>query len=227
MTKEEYNDEILLIKEQNDVELELYPLIGDIIAPTLHGLSKRYVFARKKSPLGQIYYGISSFPDIAILDNDFRNEKHKEINGDNWKKLRGCIEAKKFNSHLYELQELKDYIEEPVTKAGVIKVIDIGQLLGEILWYKKVLYTNGIEWKLFSTASYSEVDENTIINIVNKRIYLEADTKDSNYIWYKDETNYEWLKEIMNKIKEQTITKNCLDNWEEFISNMHNILKWT
>ncbi|HEU9351828.1 TPA: hypothetical protein VWZ73_000515, partial [Streptococcus pneumoniae] len=45
LSKEDYIEEIGLIEKQNYVEAELYPIIADIIKPTLKdSLSKRYVF---------------------------------------------------------------------------------------------------------------------------------------------------------------------------------------
>ena len=72
MEKQEYIEEVNLIKEQNDTEFEIYPMAVEIIRPTIKNLSKRYVFARRKTDKGQIYYGISSFPDVAILDKNLK-----------------------------------------------------------------------------------------------------------------------------------------------------------
>ena len=72
LNKEDYTEEIGLIENQNYVEAELYPIVADIIKPTLKdSLSKRYVFGRRKSNMGQIYYGLSNFPDIVILDKTY------------------------------------------------------------------------------------------------------------------------------------------------------------
>lgn len=220
MTKEEYEDEIQLIKEQNDMEFELYPLIAEIIAPTLKNkLSKRYVFARRKTELGQIYYGLSSFPDIAILDCDFRNEKNKEINIENWEKLRGCIEAKQYNKKLYSLSDIKLAIDNESISD------EIGQLLGEILWYKNVLYTNGVKWKLFCIDFYDENEKNVVIEIVKKRISFDASNKDKKeeFVCWKDES-FKTIKKITDKIKEKNIVDNCLDNWVEFIDEINKII---
>ena len=73
MTKEKYQKEIELIKAQNNTEFELYPLATEIIQPVTEDLSKRYVFNRKRTEKGNIYYGLSSFPDIAILDKTFED----------------------------------------------------------------------------------------------------------------------------------------------------------
>ncbi len=210
MNKTEYIDEIRLIQDQNNVEFEIYPLVSEIIAPTLEGLSKRYIFARRKSSLGQIYYGISTFPDIAILDRDFKNREHKEINFENWKKLKGCVEVKAYNRKLYSLEELKNFIKE--SEKSLVK--EVAQLIGEILWYKKVLYTNGVQWKLFFLESYLEFNKE-IIGIVQERIKRETPPD-----WWK---NTEILNIINNKIFEKNITDNCINNWDEFILNIKKI----
>ena len=87
LSKEDYTEEIGLIKKQNYVEAELYPIVADIIKPTLKdSLSKRYVFGRQRSALGQIYYGLSNFPDIVILDKTYENKSRKSIKIEEWKK---------------------------------------------------------------------------------------------------------------------------------------------
>lgn len=180
----------------------------------MEGLSKRYVFARYISQLGQIYYGTSSFPDIAILDRDFKNEEHKEINFENWKKLKACVEVKAYNKKLYDLEELKNLIKESEKSLLDSTLKEVAQLIGEILWYKKVLYTNGVQWKLFRLNSYLEFKKE-IIEIVQERI--------------NSKTQSDWLKktEILNiinsKISEENITDNCIKNWETFKKNIENI----
>lgn len=210
MNKKEYIDEIELIQDQNNTEFEIYPLVSEIIAPTLKGLSKRYVFARRKSLLGQIYYGISSFPDIAILARDFKNKEHKEINFENWKKLKGCVEIKAYNEELYDLEKLKKLIKE--SEKSLKK--EVAQLIGEILWYKKVLYTNGVQWKLFFLDSYLEFQKE-IIGIVQERINNETQ-----FDWWK---NTEILNIINNNILEENITDDCINNWDEFILKINKI----
>ena len=51
--------------------------------------------------------------------------------------MKGCLEVKALETKLIT----KDQIEEVLsTKPDKLKK-EIGQLIGEILWYKKVLYT--------------------------------------------------------------------------------------
>lgn len=50
---------------------------------------------------------------------------------------------------------------------------DEGQLIGEILWYKKVLYTNGKEWNYIYIDKYSQELKETVLKIVNARITSE------------------------------------------------------
>ena len=210
-----YIDEINLIKNQNNTERDLYYLVKQTLEPYCRGLSLRIVAERRKSELGQIFYGISSVPDIAILDRDFNNEKNKVINKENRDKLKGCIEVKNLGEKLYTLEELQEEFEnENVGTAA-------GQLAGEILWYKKLLYTNGTEWKLF-TFNESEKYDNTIIEIVTKRIEKE---KKGKFNWTKDfGIKDSGIIDILDKkIEVKLITKDCTKNWDEFIAEIEKI----
>ena len=75
----------------------------------------RIVAERRKSELGQIFYGISSVPDIAILDRDFVNNQHYKITGKNRDKLKGCIEVKNLGEKLYTLRRAKKEFEKTKT----------------------------------------------------------------------------------------------------------------
>ncbi|MEE1016127.1 MAG: hypothetical protein U0L27_00460 [Ruminococcus sp.] len=210
-----YIDEINLIKNQNNTERDLYYLVKQTLEPYCCGLSLRIVAERIKSELGQIFYGISSVPDIAILDRDFVNNQHYKITGKNRDKLKGCIEVKNLGEKLYTLEELKEEFEnENVGTAA-------GQLAGEILWYKRLLYTNGTEWKLF-TFNESEEFDDVIIEIVTKRIEEE---KKGKFNWTKDTGIKKTAKKILNEnIEEKIITKNCTKYWDEFIAEIKKIL---
>ena len=212
MEKQEYIEEINLIKEQNDTEFEIYPMAVEIIQPTIKNLSKRYVFARRKTDKGQIYYGISSFPDVAILDKKFINISNKTISEEVWPQLKGCLEVKALETKLITQDQVEKVIS---TKPDILKP-EIGQLIGEILWYKKVLYTNGIEWRCLYIKEYSEKLIKNIIEIVNNRIYFE---KNSN----KEFNWWESFKNIEFEIVDECITKNCIENWDDFIAKIHKI----
>ena len=211
-----YIDEINLIKNQNNTERDLYYLVKQTLEPFCRGLSLRIVAERRKSKLGQIFYGISSVPDIAILDRDFVNKQHYEITGKNRDKLKGCIEVKNLGEKLYTLEELQEeFKNENVGTAA-------GQLAGEILWYKKLLYTNGTEWKLF-TFNESKKYDNTIIEIVEKRIKQEE--KKGKFNWTKDSgIKDSGIIDILDKkIEVKLITKDCTNNWDEFIAEIEKI----
>lgn len=225
MTETEYIEEIQLIRKQNNTELELYPLASEIIAPTLKGLSKRYVFARRKSLLGQIYYGISSFPDVAILDRDFKNKENSAINIDNWKKLRGCLEVKTLDKKLYTLRELRGCIGK-FEKLSKGTQSEVAQILGEILWYKKVLYTNGIQWILFSLNFPDDPDDEIRKKIrkeLGEKIVEIAEERTKNDIpieWWK---KHDILDIINENVSEQVITKDCTKEWSTFTENIKKI----
>ncbi len=206
MEKQEYFDEIALIIAQNNTEYELYPLVGNILAPALRskGLTKRYVFPRRLSNLGWIYYGISSFPDIAILDRTFDNEKHHEICQENWAMLRGCVEAKAWGIELWTLKALKDAAESAKTTLQT----EAAQLLGEILWYKKVLYTNGSKWVLF-TYPYEPYKEDV----------LEIARNQSTEQWWQ----YKTIPNAIGSIEETVLSENCEEDWDALMKKIDEI----
>ncbi len=211
-----YIDEINLIKNQNNTERDLYYLVKQMLEPYCCGLSLRIVAERIKSELGQIFYGISSVPDIAILDRDFVNNQHYKITGKNRDKLKGCIEVKNLGEKLYTLEELqKEFKNENVGTAA-------GQLAGEILWYKKLLYTNGKEWRLFTFYNSGDYDDE-IIGIVEKRKKQEERNEEFN--WIEDSGIEQTVIDILNEnIEEKLITKDCTKNWDEFIAEIKKIL---
>lgn len=211
-----YIDEINLIKNQNNTERDLYYLVKQMLEPYCCGLSLRIVAERIKSELGQIFYGISSVPDIAILDRDFVNNQHYKITGKNRDKLKGCIEVKNLGEKLYTLTELQEEFENKNVGTAA------GQLAGEILWYKKLLYTNGKEWRLFTFYNSGDYDDE-IIGIVEKRKKQEERNEEFN--WIEDSGIEQTVIDILNEnIEEKLITKDCTKNWDEFIAEIKKIL---
>lgn len=211
LSKEDYIEEIGLIEKQNYVEVELYPLVADIINPTLkNSLSKRYVFGRRKSNMGQIYYGLSNFPDIVILDKNYQNKARKSIEIEEWKKLRGCVEIKNLNHSLITEEKIKSTISnslEHITR-------EMGQLIGDLLWYKKVIYTNGIEWRFLSLDDNNEMNHK-ILKVVNKRIKLE-DEKNT-FDWWNQ------IKDLSFNYTDICLSKDCRQEWNEFVKRVKEI----
>ncbi|CJY85651.1 MULTISPECIES: hypothetical protein [Streptococcus] len=211
LSKEDYTEEIGLIKKQNYVEVELYPLVADIIKPTLKdSLSKRYVFGRQRRGLGQIYYGLSNFPDIVILDKTYENKSRKSIKIEEWKELRGCVEVKNLNYSLITEEKIKSTISnsfEHITG-------EMGQLIGDLLWYKKVIYTNGIEWRFLSLDDKEEID-NTIVEVVNKRI--ETEEAGNSFDWWKN------IKDLSFNYTDICLSKDCRQEWNEFVKRVKEI----
>ena len=216
LDKEYYSEEIKLIEKQNDVEAELYPLVAGIIQPTLKNLSKRYVFGRQRSSMGQIYYGLSNFPDIVILDKSYENKSRKSIKIEDWRQLRGCVEVKNLKHGLMTEEEIRTTLSNKpmhITR-------EMGQLIGDLLWYKKVIYTNGLQWRFLSITDDDNNElANRIIEVVNKRIKLEEGKHP--FDWWE---NIE-MKDGMLNYTDICLAKDCIQEWDKFIKRVNNI-KW-
>ena len=216
MTEDEYKEEIELIEEQNNVEFEIYPMVLEIIKPTIKNLSKRYVFARRKTARGQIYYGLSSFPDVAILDKSFKNVQNSQITMEDWLKLKGCLEVKALGKALVTKEDIKQTLKNSESLSK-----DVGQLIGEILWYKRVVYTNGIEWRFLYISEYSEDLRKAIIETANDRIAKQNDGISNDFNWWGK------IKDYTFDIEDITISKNCMENWDDFIEQVKDKIKWS
>lgn len=214
----EYKREIELMKRQNYTEYDMYSVIAQLLREgnnmkelSLRDVSKRWGRSKK----GRVFYGLSGIPDFAVLDEKFENS-------DNWMedidKVYGCVEIKGI-----DYKELLK-IESINIESGIELSLAESQLLGEILWYKKVLYTNGLVWKFIEWES----DENTwenIKNILKDRIDAENEKEEESIEWYKNDKLD--LKKILKKVKEETIIEINVDtsdeDWKKFLKQLYKI----
>lgn len=126
--------------------------------------------------------GFGSFPDLAIFDESFpdlSDENSQEENiASNLQKIYGCVEAKcnkknpeqievkivaenkseqpKKENYFIERNNTKIYLHYADTGSATVE----GQLLGELLWYGKVLYTNGVIWEYYKLFEGTETINN-------------------------------------------------------------------
>jgi len=131
---EAYKNEIELIKVQNPVEIELYSIIASIFRERKNGtnISLRDVSARQPSKKSKSFMSESGFPDFVILSKNFRMVEPDE--GKFEGQILGAIEAKSileksldFRKDSKLLKQFNDHIEK----------------------FKKVIYTNGLEWRFY------------------------------------------------------------------------------
>ncbi len=117
-----YKEELELIDAQNRVELDLYSLVAYVVRSAESGrsISLRDVSSRRTSSFSRAFKENSGFPDFVV------RERKKSSDAQNL----GTIEVKCISENLDD----EDKIE---------------QLQGHIESYKKVLYTNGLEWRFY------------------------------------------------------------------------------
>lgn len=217
---EEYMREIELMKKQNYTEYDMYSVIASLLREgenikkhSLRDVNRRW----SRTNRGKVFYGLSSIPDFAILDVDF-------INSENWindvDKVYGCVEIKGIDKSLLSISE----ILEKISNDGKI-TLDEEQLLGEILWYKKVLYTNGLLWKFF----YWNEDEcawKKIKALVQERINIENKVESEEEIteWYRSD-KIDFNDILINEESLVTLSKDTTDKeWEVFLNKLYKIV---
>ena len=124
-----YKEELELVDTQNRVELDLYSIIANLIrsAKSAKHISLRDVSGRRETDFSRKYMGDSGFPDFVVRSREKSNTA----------KIFGAIEIK--------------YISENLDKQD-----HLNQLSGHISFYKKVIYTNGLEWRFYNNSFLPE-----------------------------------------------------------------------
>lgn len=205
MEFKDYIREIELIKKQNYVEQDLYSVIASVMREreNIKKLSLRDISNRRRTGADnekeKIFYGIDGFPDFVILSEDFVcNDPCKE-------KVLGAIEIKYVGSHL---KDIKDNM----------------QLKGHILWFNKVLYTNGLEWKYYEY--FPDDDHLDMIKKFQNNIYNWRENSNYKFSEYEKKL-LKFLDHIQPKWsvpkKDEALDDN---NWKELLKKLSEI-DWT
>jgi hypothetical protein len=220
MTLQEYMREMMLMKKQNFTEYDMYSVIASLMRDgrNIQELSLRDVNRRwGRTNKGRVFYGLSGVPDFAILDSEF-------INSENWlddiDMVYGCVEIKIIDNTLLSIKEIIKKINnrDEITK-------EEGQLLGEVLWYKKVLYTNGLVWKFLKWTEYQSAWEN-IKDLVKERIEKENEPVTKEEIpseWYQSEKiNLKGI--VINEEEYINLSADTTDEqWNKFVEKIYKI----
>jgi hypothetical protein len=257
--------------KQYGQEEELYPLINMLLRDGVNTenlsirdvhKSQRIKADNNKNVKSRKYIdGFGSFPDLAIFDESFPDLSDEENIVSNLKKIYGCVEAKCIGKDLIEFLDLNtteiicekneedNWIGYYGKKNKIIlneakgRANDAGQLLGELLWYGKVLYTNGVIWKYYKLSEKSE----EIINAIRKE-WISADSNNGDTLQEEKKKHKTWifeqckeenleitikseeignLTEIYEKIKDKpsipTFDSKDYDKWKIFKTNLATI----
>lgn len=230
MTLEQYMRELWLMDKQYGQEEELYSLINMLLrdGPNTENLSIRDVHKGQRiktenKNVEQRKYidGFGSFPDLAIFDESFPEgqEPKNGEEGENTilKNIYGCVEAKCIGSDLIECldsntidiscdKKKKYYVNKKNTSSlneSNGKANDAGQLLGELLWYGKVLYTNGVIWKYYKLSQKSGKEINAL-----RKTWFNADRNNGDI--FKNGMNpHENRNEDRNEDRKTWIFEQC------------------
>lgn len=184
-TVKDYFKELNLMEKQNQTEYDVYHLVYMMIRNSLNDekVSFRDVHRRQKSSKGQVFYGLSSVPDFIIADENFEDSKiiynkslKKIDNIENKSFLYGCVEVK--NPWLTQNLNINEIINKAKKDSLNLSYVE-GQLLGELLWYKKVLYTDGLKWELVTLKPLDE--ELFLKNVLNTVKTRNEDVAETNW----------------------------------------------
>ena len=173
MTWKEYIEEIELIQKQNNVEHDLYNIVFNILKErkAFKKISVRNVCDRKrtKDQDEYLFWGIKGFPDFVLIDKEY-GTKDKSRN-----MILGALEAK--------------YVGEKL----LLTVSDKSQLIGHLLWFKYVIYTNGIEWRIYN-CGWNNVYEKEIEDLQKETYFISGSKHEVKEKW--ENVNQRILKQF-------------------------------
>ena len=216
MEAQDYFNELKLMQQQYGQEEDLYPWIYMLLQMTKKEDDVSFKQVAGASPVAKVkgrelIRGYVAFPDIAVFDSKFESKHINNLMAENSvynlesniSRLLGCVEVKPLGTNL--LSELGGNIKFTNHRNVVInnkktlllcdpdfKATDIGELFGELLWYGKVLYTNGLVWKFLKVTECKNTDER-VHNIIDlrKRLYYKHVELQSGQ-WYKELSGNDW-----------------------------------
>ena len=101
--------------------------------------------AREKKTDGSYdFWGIGGYPDLLVVDKQFGTKTNGIDN------IHLALEAKYIGEKLVDFDALTDgNMSEDKLKNKLITKKDYLQLMGSILWFKKVIYTDGVTWSYY------------------------------------------------------------------------------
>ena len=161
----EYKEELELIHAQNRVECDLYSIIATIIRECCakQAISLRDVSARRTTDFSSVFKSEEAgFPDFVIRTREKNNEA----------KILGAVEVK--------------YITEDLDSQKHIEQVE-----AQLKFYKRLLYTNGLEWRFYNNGQCNEPCWKVTLGRINNQDL---------WLWNKDEN---W-KELLNKLRYDT-----------------------
>ena len=161
----EYKEELELIHAQNRVECDLYSIIATIIRECCakQAISLRDVSARRTTDFSSVFKSEEAgFPDFVIRTREKSNEAE----------ILGAVEVK--------------YITEDLDSQKHIEQVE-----AQLKFYKRLLYTNGLEWRFYNNGQCNEPCWKVTLGRINNQDL---------WLWNKDE---KW-KELLNKLRYDT-----------------------
>ena len=235
ITLEEYREELELMEKQYGQEEELYPYIYMLLREAGYTIkySVRSIAGarRAKSVNGrELLMGYGAFPDIAILDKNFlRNENGQYQPGEEIKKLYCCVEAKKIKDKLLDIKgkieieaDKNVLIEESGLKIDLCKkngkATSYGELIGELLWYGRVIYTNGKIWKYLKIRHFNKGLDQYRIDLYDTCV---KNSKDHEWCQNFKNKKFEVIEKLLINIAPETTES----DWEDFKTKLRLISK--
>jgi hypothetical protein len=203
-SESKFEDKILGCVEAKALDECLINILdGEKMNLSIFGNTKDYIVKlREKTETGKnwadyVAEGLTK-ENFGVLNVEFF-DKYTDVSNNNYfsniesKFEKAKSSAKDWEKFLKEKIQVLVKVQNLSVKIGEKKLFDegLGQLLGELLWYGKVLYTNGLIWKILKVTECKNSAKG-VNNIIDLRKYLYENCIEGNREWYKELSGEDW-----------------------------------
>lgn len=188
----------------------------------------------KKVKGRELLMGYAAFPDMAILDKNFLGDKQYNLE-EELKKLYCCVEAKKTKEVLLDIEGVIHIQANKKAKIGMSDIsVDLcqmngkatayGELIGELLWYGRIIYTNGKEWRFLEIKDFDSSNTGETLAQCRKDLYKDCVKNKNAHVWCEkfEEREFEVIKTPLINIEDPEKTES---DWEDFKATLRYISK--
>lgn len=182
------NKEFLSIDTTQGIQREILKRLNE--KKCLKDIKKsltEYLNDKRRKKAIRIYFGDKNRESLLQRINEF-------CTSFNFDKIHGCIEAKPIVECLKEVKKEILKNEKELLKSDG-RLSTEGEVIAELLWYGKVLYTNGLMWK-FLEVTECKNSAKGVNNIIDLRKYLYENCIEGNREWYKELSGEDWKIKI-------------------------------
>lgn len=164
----------------SDLDSGTYSIISNFVQIKFNRDAKNVILKELKTTINPVAFVVDILPtpeNVCYLRSITKYEQLKDPAGTLSKLLDNFYDDKDFKDkkNIFIKPRLNTFILKKRDNSLLPFDPDISEIIGELLWYGQVLYTNGRIWKYFKITKLNYSDESSNLNFIDLREKLLHD----------------------------------------------------